>query len=398
MPDYDVLVIGAGINGAGVAQAAAAAGHKVLLLDKEAPAAGTSSRSSKLIHGGLRYLESFEFGLVRESLHERSLLLKLAPDLVQLKDFYIPVYEETRRSRLLLRTGLSLYWMLAAGGPGSSFESLPRKRWHDLDGLRTEGLKGVFRYQDAQTDDVLLTRAVVASATRLGAEVVFPARVEAVHLQKNSCQVDYRCEDRELSVSATIVVNAAGPWANEVLGRVTPAVTALPMELVRGSHIIVERLQSVDSAHAGFYYVESPKDGRAVFIMPWQGNVLVGTTEGRYRGEPDNVRPLPQEIRYLTDILKHYFPLYQSRAAEKPQQAFAGLRVLPGGEGHVFHRSRELILHPGRPSPAGPLRLLTLYGGKLTVWRATGEKAMKMLAPSLPRSKSRIKTSQLPLF
>lgn len=390
-------MIGAGINGAGVAQAAAAAGHKVLLLDKEAPAAGTSSRSSKLIHGGLRYLESFEFGLVRESLHERSLLLKLAPDLVQLKDFYIPVYEETRRSRLVLRTGLSLYWMLAAGGPGSSFGSLPRKRWHDLDGLRTEGLKGVFRYQDAQTDDVLLTRAVVASATRLGAEVVFPATVETVHLRKNNCQVDYRCGDRELSVSTMVVVNAAGPWANQVLEHVTPAVTALPMELVRGSHIIVERLQSVDSAHAGFYYVESPKDGRAVFIMPWQGKVLVGTTEGRYRGEPDNVRPLPQEIRYLTDILRHYFPLYQSPAAEKPQQAFAGLRVLPGGEGHVFHRSRELILHPDRPLPAGPLRLLTLYGGKLTVWRATGEKAIKMLAPSLPRNKSRVKTSRLPL-
>ncbi len=397
MPDYDVVVIGAGINGAGVAQAAAAAGHTVLLLDKEAPAAGTSSRSSKLIHGGLRYLESFEFGLVRESLRERSLLLKLAPDLVQLKDFYIPVYEKTRRSRLALRTGLSLYWMLAAGGPGSSFESLPRNRWHELDGLRTEGLKGVFRYQDAQTDDVLLTWAVLASATSLGAKVEFPARVEAVHLQANSCQLDYRRGDRELSVSARVVVNASGPWANDVLEQVTPTVSALPMELIRGSHIIVDHIKPGGSALAGFYYVESPKDGRAVFVMPWKGKVLVGTTEGRYRGDPDKVRPLPQEIRYLSEILRHYFPFLQSRPAEKPQQAFAGLRVLPGGEGHVFHRSREIILHPDRPLSAGPLRLLTLYGGKLTVWRATGEKVMKVLAPSLPRIKAKARTSRLPL-
>lgn len=397
MPDYDVVVIGAGINGAGVAQAAAAAGHKVLLLDKQAPAAGTSGRSSKLIHGGLRYLESFEFGLVRESLRERSLLLKLAPDLVQLKNFYIPVYEQTRRNRLVLRTGLSLYWMLAAGGPGSTFQSLPRKRWYGLDGLRTEGLKAVFRYQDAQTDDVLLTRAVVASAASLGAKVEFPARVEALHLQTNSCQVDYRHGDQELSVSATVVVNASGPWANKVLERVTPAVTALPMELVRGSHIILDHLVPGGSELGGFYYVESPKDGRAVFVMPWQGKILVGTTEGRYRGDPDKVRALPQEIRYLTDILTHYFPHLQPRAAEKPLQTFAGLRVLPGGEGHVFHRSREIILHPDRPSSAGPLRLLTLYGGKLTVWRATGEKAMKMLAPSLPQVKPKAKTSRLPL-
>lgn len=397
MPDYDVVVIGAGINGAGVAQAAAAAGHKVLLLEKQAPAAGTSSRSSKLIHGGLRYLESFEFGLVRESLRERSLLLKLAPDLVQLKDFFIPVYEKTRRSPLVLRAGLSLYWMLAAGGPGSTFESLPRNRWHELDGLRTEGLKAVFRYQDAQTDDVLLTRAVVASATSLGAKVEFPARVKAVHLQTNTCQVDYRHGDHELSVSASVVVNASGPWANEVLERVTPAVTALPMELVRGSHIIVDHIAPGGSALAGFYYLESPKDGRAVFVMPWKGKVLVGTTECRDRGNPDKVRALPQEIRYLTNILTHYFPQFKAQAAEKPQEAFAGLRVLPGGKGHVFHRSREITLHPDRPASTGPPRLLTLYGGKLTVWRATAEKTMKVLAPSLPRIKPKARTSRLPL-
>jgi glycerol-3-phosphate dehydrogenase len=169
------------------------------------------------------------------------------------------------------------------------------------------------------------------------------------------------------------------------------------MELVRGSHIIVDRMGPEGPALAGFYYVESPKDGRAVFVMPWKGKVLVGTTEGRYRGDPDEVRPLPHEIHYLTEILTHYFPLFKTQSTEKLPEAFAGLRVLPSGEGHVFHRSRELILHPDRPASAGPLRLLTLYGGKLTVWRATGEQAMKVLAPSLPRVKPRARTSRLPL-
>ena len=389
-PQYDVVVIGAGINGAGVAQAAAAAGHSVLLLDKAAPGSGTSSRSSKLIHGGLRYLENGQFGLVRESLRERALLLKLAPDLVQLKDFYIPLYRGARRGPMVLRAGLSLYWLLAGGGPAAAFRALPRRRWQQLDGLCTDGLQAVFHYHDAQTDDQLLTRAVVNSAVGLGAELEYPAQVVGLRLQARTCRVDYQAGGREHSALGTVVVNAAGPWINEVLAMARPALTPLPVELIRGSHIVLD-----GQLLQGFYYLESPRDGRGVFVMPWKGKVLVGTTECRYHGEPDRVCPPPQEIRYLCGVVKHYFTQWKDLSGAGVASAFAGLRVLPAGEGHVFQRSRETHLHPDRLPAEGPLRLLSLYGGKLTVWRATAEKVMQRMAPALPQRKPVARTSEL---
>lgn len=397
MSEYDVVVIGAGINGAGVAQAAAAAGHSVLLLDKGAPGSGTSSRSSKLIHGGLRYLESLEFCLVRESLHERALMLKLAPDLVQMKDFYIPLYRGGRRGPALLRTGLGLYWLLAGGGKDAGFRTVPKKSWDQLDGLRVRDLRAVFHYHDAQTDDQRLTLAVVNSAARLGAVVEYPARVVGLRLQADQCRVDYLVESatggREHSVSAAAVVNATGPWANEVLSLVQPAIEPSPVELIRGTHIILSGLKL-----QGFYYLESPRDGRAVFAMPWQGNVLVGTTESKFRGAPDRVKPLRQEIRYLREIVNHYFPDWKDRPMNRSDSAFAGLRVLPPGDGHAFHRSREIHIYPaGLPIGSAP-RLFTLYGGKLTVWRATAEKLMRRIAPVLPQRTRRAETSHLRLI
>jgi glycerol-3-phosphate dehydrogenase len=173
--NYDVVVIGAGINGAGVAQAAVAAGYSVLILEKSAIAQGTSSRSSKLIHGGLRYLETAQFRLVRESLRERTLLLSNAPDLVQLKPFYIPVYRTTRRRPWQLRVGLSLYALLAGPERSAIFTTVPSSRWDRLDGLSTRDLQTVFSYNDAQTDDHALTKAVLDSAVNMGAEVAVPA-------------------------------------------------------------------------------------------------------------------------------------------------------------------------------------------------------------------------------
>ena len=166
---YDVVIAGGGIHGVGVAQAAACAGYSVLLLEKTALAAGTSSRSSKLVHGGLRYLEGYDFGLVRESLHERAILLKVAPELVQLRPFHIPIYPETSRRPLMLRAGLALYAVLGGFHRGSSFRALQHKEWDHLDGLDTRQLQAVFRYHDAQTNDTDLTRAVMQSATLLGA-------------------------------------------------------------------------------------------------------------------------------------------------------------------------------------------------------------------------------------
>jgi glycerol-3-phosphate dehydrogenase len=390
---YDVVVVGGGINGVGVAQAAAAAGHSVLLLEKRGLAAGTSSKSSKLVHGGLRYLESFEFGLVRESLHERALLLKLAPDLVQLQDFCAPLYAGTRRKPWLLRTGLSLYYLLSGFDNNAHFGVVAKQDWAQLDGLRTSGLRKIFRYTDAHTNDALLTEAVMRSAQSLGAKLHCPARFIGADIHEQGCSVRYRIGELEQSVEATVLVNATGPWVNETVRLVDPVPVIVPVELVQGTHIVLSGDQTGFSGEY-FYYVESPRDGRAVFIMPRDGNLVVGTTETRYRASPGQVQPLPGEELYLLGVLHHYFPELSGLGRADLLGSWAGLRVLPGGKGHAFHRSRETILQSDRHAKP---RVLSIYGGKLTTYRTTAEKVIEQISGSLPARKPVAKTSELPL-
>ncbi|MGH8495411.1 MAG: FAD-dependent oxidoreductase [Gammaproteobacteria bacterium] len=391
MPDtYDIVVIGGGINGVGVAQAAAAAGHSVLLVEKHSLAHGSSSRSSKLIHGGLRYLESGNFGLVREGLDQRRALLRLAPELVHLRPFHIPVYPETRRRPMLLRLGLSLYALLGNLRPAARFATLPRSQWDTLDGLRTNTLQAVFRYFDAQTDDAALTAAVMRSAMSLGAELALPAEFVGGHLTDDGCRIDLRTERGERTVAATVMVNAAGAWVREVLKALRPSVPPRDIVLVQGTHLIVR-----GELRKGLYYVESPRDGRAVFVMPWHaGEMLIGTTETRFRGDPDHVRPLAAEIHYLTSVLRHYFPRFGDAGQPEVLDTFAGLRVLPAGEGHIFHRTRETLLDVDRTYRP---RVLTINGGKLTSFRATAEAVMNRIGASLPSRSRRARTGELAL-
>ncbi len=369
--DYDVTVIGAGIHGAGVAQAAAAAGHRVLVLEQyDRPARGSSSRSSKLIHGGLRYLENGQLRLVHECLRERALLVQNAPHLVRLLPFCIPVYPDTRRRPWKIGLGLWLYRLLG-GGPFRRHGAAAREL---LNGLRGDTLEALFCYQDAQTDDARLTGAVLASAQQLGAEVRLGARFVSAQLGKEGCTLVFRSGDAESRLTTRVLVNAAGPWANEVLGGITPVQPPTPVELIQGTHIQVPgRLQRV-------YYLEAPQDGRAVFVMPWRDATLIGTTETAYRGDPAAVQPLEREIDYLLAVHNHYFERRLGRG--DVQDAFAGLRVLPAGDGHAFSRPRETLLVTDRRRQP---RLVSLYGGKLTAYRATAEALMRKLRPSLPR-------------
>jgi len=389
MKRVDVVVVGGGIHGVGVAQAAAAAGHSVLLLEKKKLAAGTSSRSSKLIHGGLRYLESGQFHLVRESLRERRILLSVAPELVQLKPFFLPLYRTTRRHPWQLRLGLSLYAILGGLGPETRFSTVPRSAWGDLDGLQTRGLVTVLSYLDAQTDDVALTRAVMRSAETLGAERAAPAELFAAEVRADSVIARYTHAGAPEEVAARVLVNAAGPWVKRVMDRVTPAVNSPRIELVQGSHIVV-----LDALLQGIYYVESPRDGRAIFVMPWRGNMLVGTTETRFRGDPDGVQPLTAEKHYLVNVLRHYFPRHAQLTVGELLDSFAGVRVLPAGAGHAFHRSRETLLVCDREDRP---RALGIYGGKLTGWRATAEQVMRRISASLPKRPARADTRTLRL-
>jgi glycerol-3-phosphate dehydrogenase len=389
MKEYDVIIVGGGIHGAGVLQAAAAAGHSALLVEKRELASGTSSRSSKLIHGGLRYLESGQFSLVRESLRERAVHLRIAPDLVHLKSFFIPVYADTRRRPCQLKIGLALYALLGGFAPATRFGSIPKRDWAQLDGLETRNLDAVIRYYDAQTDDAALTRAVVESARSLGGELAMPATFLGASLEDDAVQVSYSQGGAAIVCRARVLVNAAGPWATQVARAVTPAIPVPNVDLVQGTHIVLPM-----SVTGGIYYVESPADGRAVFIMPWKGATLVGTTETPYKGEPDQVRPLPEEEEYLLAVVRRYFPSAAGMTRADIRERFAGLRVLPAASEKAFDRSRETIFTADRdPHP----RVLGIYGGKLTGWRAAAAQVLDRIGPSLTARPRRAATDELVL-
>ncbi|EIK45270.1 FAD dependent oxidoreductase [Cellvibrio sp. BR] len=384
---YDIVVVGAGIQGAGVAQAAAAAGYSVLVVEQTAPAAGTSSKSSKLIHGGLRYLETAQFGLVRESLRERALLLRLAPELVKLRPLHIPVYENSTRSPLTIRAGLSLYAGLAGFDKNSLFRQLSRSEWDQLSGLKQQGLKAVFRYHEAQTDDAALTRSVLQSAILLGADMLMPARFVGAERNGQCCKVDIQTESGQQSISCRVLVNCAGPWATEVLAKIKPAINHPQVELVQGSHLLLPPLL------AQYFYLEAPADKRAVFVLPWEGQLMVGTTEKLHQGRPETAFCSDEEKAYLLATLRHYFP--ELPVEDSQVDTFAGLRVLPKSDKAAFGRSRDVIFSVDNEHQP---RVLSVMGGKLTTYRATAEAALERMMPSLPTKERRADTRLVSLI
>jgi len=376
---YDVLVVGGGIHGAGVAQAAAVSGYSVLLLEKSDIAAGTSSKSSKLIHGGLRYLESGQLSLVKECLHERELLLKNAPHLVELKPFIIPIYSNTSRSALKVRAGLSLYALLNGLKRSGRFRSIAKNTWNNLDGLTENNLQHVFQYWDAQTNDKLLTQAVIKSAEEFAAEVKTSAELLSASYVNEQWVIKYAVGDSEKEVQAKVVINAGGPWVNRINDKFSPSPSQINIDLVQGSHIIVD-----GEVSQGIYYLEAPTDKRAVFVMPWCGNTMIGTTELTYIGEPEKVYPTDDEISYLINTVKFYFPKFRSLIDDNVRQSFAGLRVLLADDGSAFSRSRETIIHEDEINAP---KLFAIYGGKLTAYRATAANVIQRIKHYLPDRK-----------
>ena len=264
---------------------------------------------------------------------------------------------------------------------------MPKSEWAQLDGLKTLDLDAVIRYHDAQTNDALLTRAVVKSAVRLGAELAMPARYSRAVLSEDGVAVTYSVADGALTCRARVLVNAAGPWAMQAARAVEPAISIPDVDLVQGTHIVIPHPLT-----AGIYYVESPTDGRAVFVMPWAGATLIGTTETPYRGDPDDVHPLPAEEEYLLAVVRHYFPALSGLTRDDITQRFAGLRVLPAATQAAFDRSRETIFTTDRDVRP---RVLCIYGGKLTGWRAAAAHVLQRISPSLPAAVRRAETDLL---
>ncbi|HET8709839.1 MAG TPA: FAD-dependent oxidoreductase [Spongiibacteraceae bacterium] len=381
---FDVAVIGGGIQGAGAAQAAAAAGYHTLLIERDEWASATSRWSSKLIHGGLRYLESAQFNLVYHALQERQRLFRNAPALVKPVKFFIPIYRDTHRRPWQIRAGLSLYALFTGFNSQAFFRSLPRSEWSSLGGIRQDDLQAVFQYWDGQTDDTALTHAVVRSAQQLQTIALEHSELLSAKQSHDDFELTIKTHATEWQCTARAVINATGPWVNALLERCSPAPTARALSYVKGTHIVLPPHNL-----PGIFYIEAPRDGRAVFVMPWQGKTLVGTTEMEIN--TPTAAPSPTEIDYLIETVRAYFPDVDCTIMD----SFAGVRVLPAGTGRAFSRARESII---ATFDADGAPLISIYGGKLTTYRHTAEQVIALLRSRIGVKKAVADTRTLPLI
>ncbi|MGH1441104.1 MAG: glycerol-3-phosphate dehydrogenase/oxidase [Cellvibrionaceae bacterium] len=362
---YDLVIIGGGVQGAGVALLAQAAGYSVLQIEKNQWASGTSSKSSKLIHGGLRYLQTGQFKLVYECLTERQWMLNKMPSLVKPNWFYIPIYKDSHYSAWKIRVGLFLYSLLSGNSRYSQYKKIKKSEWSSLSGIKQENLVAVFAYQDAQTDDAMLTRALVKRSQELGADCFEKVEcLDAVPDDKSGYRLKLAVNDKRNNdiayVNCRTIVNATGPWVNETLSRLNKNNKPLSIELIQGSHLLISPQLSSDC-----FYMEAPQDQRAVFCLPWKEGSMIGTTELAHKGRPEEATVTETEIEYLTSVIKHYFPNYDFSV----DGHFCGLRVLPVSDKKAFLRARDTIIHSDN-------HIISLYGGKLTGWRASAKKVL----------------------
>ena len=373
----DVLVVGGGINGVGIARDLSGRGSKVLLTEKDDLAAHTSSSSTKLIHGGLRYLEHYEFALVRKSLAEREVLLKSAPHIMWPLRFVMP-HDPSMRPVWMIRAGLFLYDHLAKR------ELLPASTTVDLRShptgvpLKARFTKG-FVYSDGWVDDARLVVLNAVDARERGAEVLTGWRCSQTHRGPTHWQVLLETAHGEVrSVTARALVNAAGPWAAQFFNQQAKQPQTKALRLIRGSHIVVPKLFEHDHA----YIFQNP-DKRIIFAIPYEGEfTLIGTTDVEHQGTVDAVATDPSEIDYLCEQASRYF--------EKPVRAndvvwsYCGVRPLlddESGDPSAITRDYALELD----TSAAPL--LSVWGGKMTTFRKLSEEAADLLAVPLKTGK-----------
>ncbi len=370
----DVLVVGGGINGAGIARDLAGRGFSVILCERDDLASHTSSSSTKLIHGGLRYLEHYEFGLVRKALAEREVLLRNAPHIIWPLRFVMP-HDPAMRPFWLIRAGLFLYDHLARR------EVLPASRTVRLGGGTPPGVslqprfERGFEYSDAWVDDARLVVLNAVDAAARGATVLTRCACVEARREPDGWRASLRHADgTALEVRARALVNAAGPWAARFLGQCAGVPAARPLRLVKGSHIVVRRL--FEHPHA--YIFQSP-DGRIVFAIPYEGEfTLIGTTDVEQQGDPGDARIDQGEVGYLCAQVSRYF----ARRVDPADVvwSYSGVRPLLDDEhGNPAAVTRDYRLELS----AGASPLLSVWGGKITTYRRLAEEAADMLGKAL---------------
>lgn len=371
IPDsVELAVLGGGINGAAVASLASELGYRTVLFEKRDYGSGTSSKSSKLIHGGLRYLETGQFDLVRESLLEREALLRSRPHLVKSLPFLMPSYSGDLRPTWMLRAGMVLYDVLA------TTSTLPRPEWlspreaqRRASTLRTAGLRGAGLYYDAQVDDARLVLEEILDAEELGTVCANHRAVTELSESAAGCVLTYRDELTGAlgSVRARGVVVAAGPWTDKIRAELLGYGRAL-LRPTRGTHLVLREPLSEFAVVCA-----SPVDGRIFFAIPWRDTTLIGTTDDDDNGDPDSVAPTAEDVSYLLDSAQSYFPERRLKQSDVVG-AFAGLRPLIASGGQAASAvSREAdIVCAGH--------MVFIVGGKLTTYRAVARRALASVA------------------
>jgi glycerol-3-phosphate dehydrogenase len=370
---FDLAIIGGGVNGAATARDAALRGMKVALVEARDFAGGTSSRSSKLIHGGLRYLKQFELKLVREARCERRLLLNLAPHLARPVPFLLPIFQGDPDSALKIRLGLSLYDLLGNLGPNDRHYMMSRDRaLGEIPTLRSEGLKAAAVYYDSETDDARLTLEYVLAAADHGAVVANYAEVRALEagpagnghpLHVTAAEIEDKLTGRRYQLSARFWVNAAGPWVDRLRLLLPGYEGSKTVRLTKGTHIIIP---PVSGRYALFAPI--PPSERIFVLAPWHGHALLGTTDTDFDGAPETVRPDRQDAEYILRAINRV--LRQPLKLEDVRGSFAGLRALvlqPGAS--PSQNTREYRFH----EDPWIGNLITVCGGKLTTARSLGE-------------------------
>ncbi|MBI4309762.1 MAG: glycerol-3-phosphate dehydrogenase/oxidase [Candidatus Omnitrophica bacterium] len=376
--NYDLLVIGGGINGAAIANIAAAAGARVALVEKGDWAGGTSSKSTKLLHGGIRYLENFEFGLVAESLKERFIQWKSAPHLVKPMRFIVPVYRAQGRPFWMMKLGVWLYERLSGAYSLGPHAVLSKEEVERLaPGIKAEGLLGGVSYFDAQMDDARLCLENVLMAQKRGADVA--NYVEAVEfLKENGHAVGMRLRDTvsggSFNVRADKIIVAAGPWSDIVRHTDMPAAQAR-LRPTKGVHIVC-RIDGEVPADA--FLLQNLRDKRIFFTIPFKGNVLIGTTDTDFKKAPENVRVEQSDVDYLLNEARANFPA-RGLTQDHIIAAFAGVR--------------PLVYEPGSPSKVSRRHVIErnssgvyyVMGGKYTTYRAIALECVALVLPRLAR-------------
>jgi len=375
---FDVAIIGGGINGCGCAADAALRGLSVALFEKDDLASKTSSSSTKLIHGGLRYLENYEFSMVQKALNERQRLLRLAPHLVQPQAFVLP-YQNHMRSALFLRLGLFFYDHLSRKNHLPKCKYINRKQHQGYFIPLLDTFKRGFLFYDASTDDARLTVCNALQAKKYGATIKTNSKLIQAKVENNLWHLTIQPQKgSSYTVQARSLINATGPWVNEIAS-LTRIPTQKKMSLIKGSHIVVPSLYK--GTHA--YFLQH-SDKRIVFVIPYHDYCMIGTTDIEFTGSLDKVEISDDEIHYLIQLVNSYFRV-KLRGKDDIIDTWSGVRPLLAEEGKELKSiSRDYYFeHSSVPAP-----IITIYGGKITTYRQLAEDVVDQLKPQFPDIKN----------